>query len=98
MNSLTTFEAPESTHEELVVVEDVRAVLRGEPDAFNRLYEKYRDMVYRVAMRRVRNPSSAEDVTQAVFLQVSQKIGTLRDHSRFPQWLRKIAVHLSVNL
>lgn len=41
--------------------------------------------------RRVSDPNDADDIVQEVFLKVHERIGTLRDGSRFAPWLYRIA-------
>jgi len=48
----------------------VRSAARGDEAAFEELYLRHRDFVYRVALRHTREHSSALDVAQAVRLAV----------------------------
>lgn len=66
---------------------------RGSPNAFVVLVARYRDRVYRIAMRMSRNASDAEDVVQDTFLRAHAAIGTFRGDSRFATWLYRIAMN-----
>lgn len=45
-------------------------VQRGEESAMELLYDRYSKLVYSVALRVLRDPASAEDVLQEIFLQI----------------------------
>lgn len=66
--------SPESANRETQTDAELsRALLRGETTALARLYDRYADVVYGLALRRLRNPEEAEDLTQDVFLSLYQK-------------------------
>jgi RNA polymerase sigma-70 factor, ECF subfamily len=49
-------------------VELVRAVRAGQPSALGILYDRYSKLVYGLALRILKNPQEAEDLTQEIFL------------------------------
>lgn len=62
-------------------MEDRRLIHRcksGDRDAFCRLYEKYRDLLFMVAISLLRDVHAAEDVVQDVFVQFAENIGHFR--------------------
>ena len=75
----------------------VRACQRGEPEAFRRLFDRYRDPVYRLAYRFTGCPDEAEDAAQEVFVRLFERIGTFRCESSFSTWLYRIAVRQCLN-
>lgn len=46
---------------------------RGSKSAFSKFYDEYIDLIFRVALNTVRDPSEAEDICHDVFLEVYQK-------------------------
>ncbi|MHC5089345.1 MAG: RNA polymerase sigma factor, partial [Planctomycetota bacterium] len=51
---------------------------RGDRDAFCRLYEKYRNLLFTVAVALLRDVHAAEDVVQDVFVQFAERIADFR--------------------
>jgi RNA polymerase sigma-70 factor, ECF subfamily len=75
----------------------VARALAGGPAAFGPLIERYKDVVFGVALARLRNYEDAEDVTQGVFLEAFGRLDGLRDADRLGAWLRSIAIHRAVD-
>src|ERR1051325_7603044 len=53
-------------------------VERRDADAFRRLVECYTDVVFATARRQVESHQAAEDVTQAVFMLLARKAGSIQ--------------------
>lgn len=69
-----------------------------DPEAFGRLYERYRVRVYKFACARLRHPNDAEDVTSEVFLRALRAIGRYRYTGvPFRTWLFQIAANVIVD-
>jgi RNA polymerase sigma factor (sigma-70 family) len=64
---------------------------KGVHDAFARLVRRYVDLVYATCFRDLRDYHLAEDATQAVFLVLSRKAGTLRREVVLAGWLFRAA-------
>ena len=71
---------------------------RGEREAFATLYDRYSRLVYSVALRVVRNASTAEDILHDVFLQLWQAPDRF-DSSRgnLPAWMAVIARNRAID-
>ena len=78
-------------------VQLIHAVLSGDDSAFGTLVEKYQKGVHALAWRKIGDFHYAEEITQDTFLKAYQKLSTLKDPSRFSNWLYKIATNCCRN-
>ncbi len=66
--------------------------------AFNLLVERHVALVHSVALRHTANPQHAQDITQAVFIILSRKAGSLGRKTVLPGWLYNTARLTAANL
>ena len=78
-----------SSDEELV-----RNILAGDRASFDLLYDSYFPRVYRFALKRLRDPAEAEDVTQEVFMTVLKVLGSYQGTSSLLVWMFGITRNL----
>src|SRR5262245_21947687 len=65
----------------------VAHILRGSTAHFDMLYEAYFSRVYRFALKRLRDPAEAEDVTQEVFFTVFNALPSFQGNSSLLVWI-----------
>jgi RNA polymerase sigma-70 factor, ECF subfamily len=74
--------------------QDIEAVLSGSSEAFSNLVKRYLKPIYYLALRMLRNPQDADDVTQKTFLKAYRALSGFQFRSSFKTWLSAIAINL----
>lgn len=77
--------------------EVVARARRGDLDAFEELVRSCQAPIYRFALRMVRDPATAEDVTQEAFLRAYRMLPRFRGEAKFTTWLYRIARNAAVD-
>lgn len=73
----------------------IRRHQAGQPAAFDALFERYKDYVYRVAFMTLRNSEDAEEATQEAFMDVLRGLQRydVEGSARFETWLYRVTVN-----
>src|SRR5262250_166875 len=79
--------------EQDLIREAVEACQRGDPAAFEVLFEAYKDRAYSIALRFSGDPAVAMDIAQETFLKLLAGIQSFRADASFDSWLYRIAVN-----
>lgn len=74
----------------------VREARSGSDAAFEKIVERHRDVVFRVAARIV-GPDDADDVAQDAFLRAFHRLDGFRGESHFRSWLLQIVHNTAIN-
>lgn len=69
----------------------------GDYDAFERLFERHRELVYRFAYNMVGRRDDAEDLVQESFVRAYQNLHRYRDEAKFTTWLLRIVTNLATD-
>jgi RNA polymerase sigma-70 factor (ECF subfamily) len=75
----------------------IRAVQRGDQDAFEQLVRSYDRSVLRLAVNLLRSQEDAQDVYQEAFLRVYKNIHTFRFDCSFHTWLYRIVTNICLD-
>jgi len=76
----------------------LRLLREGDRDAFREAYNLYRNKVYSVALKILREKEDAEEVMQEVMLKLWLSAGSLKVDSNLEAWLKTITRNLSYNV
>ena len=69
----------------------------GEAAAFDPLVGRWKNRLYRLALRFFRRPEDAEEIVQEVFLKVYRMAASYRSDAPFEHWLLRIATNTCVD-
>jgi RNA polymerase sigma-70 factor, ECF subfamily len=75
----------------------VRAVRRGDRDAFARIVTLYQRRVFGLALMMTRDPSGAEDIAQDAFVRAFVHLAAYDEGRPFYPWISTIVVRLAQN-
>ena len=83
--------------EQLADEELLRRFQAGDARAFEGLLQRYERPIYNFLLRSVRDPETATDLVQEVFLRVVRRAGQFKGDSKFSTWLYTIARNLCID-
>lgn len=70
---------------------DIAAILAGDSNEFSALVEQYKNVVFTVALRMLKNREEAEEVAQDTFIKVFKSLGKFKGDSKLSTWIYRIA-------
>ncbi len=68
----------------------VERVLKGDTQYFSYFVEKYKDIVYSIAFKVLRNREDAEEMAQESFIKAFKSLHTFKGEAKFSTWLYRI--------
>ncbi len=75
----------------------IQEAIRGNTKAFEWLIVKYKDMVYTLALKMLKQTEEAEELAQDVFINVYKSLNKFKGKSKFSTWVYQITYNLSIN-
>lgn len=70
----------------------------GDVEAYGRLVQATQKMVYAVALRVLRDPTTAQDAAQQAYLRAFRRLSDLQEPAAFAGWLRRTAITVALNM
>lgn len=72
-------------------------VLDGNPGSFAKLVDTYKNLVFSLVLKIVRNREEAEEITQDTFIKAYNALGSFKHESKFSTWLFRIAYNTAIS-
>ncbi|MDT0559282.1 sigma-70 family RNA polymerase sigma factor [Ichthyenterobacterium sp. W332] len=72
-------------------------ILSGDTNAFSILVNRYKDLVYTLATRMMKNKEEAEEVAQDTFIKAYKSLPKFKGDSKFSTWIYKVAYNTSLD-
>lgn len=70
---------------------DIAAILAGDSKEFAVLVDAYKNIVFTVALRMLKNREEAEEVAQDTFVKVYRSLGKFKGDSKLSTWIYRVA-------
>ena len=68
----------------------INQIIEGDTNAFSVLVDRYKDLVFTLALRMVKNREEAEEVSQDTFIKVFKSLHKFKGNSKFSTWIYKV--------
>ena len=69
----------------------IEAINNGNTKAYAQLVDRYKDLVYTLALRMLKHKEEAEEVAQDTFIKVFKSLDNFKGDSKFSTWIYKVA-------
>lgn len=76
-----------ATNDEQIIINQIIA---GDTRAFAILVERYKDLVYTLAIRMLQNREEAEEVAQDTFIKIYKSLNSFKGNSKISTWIYKV--------
>lgn len=75
----------------------IQRAKNGDSEAFGELIASHERLVYNIALRTVKNPEDARDISQEAFIKAYKNIKKFDEKSAFSTWIYKITVNTAID-
>lgn len=69
----------------------ITQIIGGNTNAFSTLVDRYKDLIFSLALKMVKNREEAEEVAQDTFIKVFNSLEKFKGDSKFSTWIYKVA-------
>jgi len=75
----------------------VELVKNGQTSSFSYIVEKYRNIVFSIALKVLKNREDAEEMAQESFIKVYKSLRTFKGNAKFSTWLYRITYNTCIS-
>jgi RNA polymerase sigma factor (sigma-70 family) len=68
----------------------INLIIEGNSNTFSILVDRYKDLVFSLALKMVKNREEAEEVAQDTFIKVFKSLNQFKGDSKFSTWIYKV--------
>ena len=69
----------------------INQIIDGDTNAFSKLVDMYKDLVFTLALRMLKNREEAEEVAQDTFIKTFKSLNRFKGDSKFSTWIYRVA-------
>jgi len=69
----------------------INQIVEGDTNLFTILVDRYKDLVFTLALRMLKNKEEAEEVTQDTFIKTYKSLEKFKGSSKFSTWIYRVA-------
>lgn len=69
----------------------INQIMQGDTNVFSVLVDRYKEMIFTLALKMVKNREEAEEVSQDTFIKIYNSLNKFKGDSKFSTWIYKIA-------
>jgi RNA polymerase sigma-70 factor (ECF subfamily) len=69
----------------------INQIIQGDTNVFGVLVDRYKEMIFTLALKMIKNREEAEEVSQDTFLKAYNSLNKFKGDSKFSTWIYKIA-------
>ncbi|MEO1033218.1 MAG: sigma-70 family RNA polymerase sigma factor [Bacteroidota bacterium] len=77
-----------TTNDDIILI---NAINNGDTKAYAQLVDRYKDLVYTLALRMLKHREEAEEVAQDTFIKVFKSLHKFKGDSKFSTWIYRVA-------
>ncbi|WP_348076378.1 RNA polymerase sigma factor [Flavobacterium sp.] len=77
----------------MTIIDDkhyINQIIEGNSNAFAVLVDRYKDLVFTLAYKMVKNREEAEEISQDTFIKIFKSLNKFKGESKFSTWVYKI--------
>lgn len=69
---------------------NIAAIINGDSQEFSKLVDSYKDLVYTIALRMLKNSEEAEEVAQDSFIKIFNSLKNFQGNAKLSTWIYRI--------